>query len=163
MREAFAAFSKRSQRPPVSDIEDFQGAKVIQQMIKIKWWMQVIPCLFLVGCAQLVFFGAGTAAGIVGYKYYEGALTVIYQAPFMESWDATLKALNQMNLSGLTASHDATSGRITARQADNTPVSVSLKYRSAKETEVTIRVGHLGDRNRSMAIKEEIRRVLVKE
>jgi hypothetical protein len=114
------------------------------------------------GCAPLVFFGAGTAAGVAGYKYYEGALTVIYQAPFMETWDSSLQALNQMNLRVLKSPHDTTSGKITARQADGQPVTVSLKYKSAQETEVIIRVGHLGDKNRSMAIKEEIRKILAK-
>lgn len=132
-------------------------------MIKVKWCVQVISCFLLIGCAPLVFFGAGTAAGVAGYKYYEGALTVIYQAPFMQTWDASLQALNQMNLSVLNSPHDTTSGKITARQADDKPVTVSLKYKSAQETEVIIRVGHLGDKNRSMAIKEEIRKILAKE
>jgi hypothetical protein len=115
------------------------------------------------GCAPLVFFGAGTAAGVAGYRYYEGSLTVIYQAPFMETWDASVQALNQMNLSVQSSSHDITSGKITSRKADGKPVTLSLKYRSTQETEVIIRVGHLGDKTRSMAIKEEIRKILAKE
>ena len=54
--------------------------------------------LFLAGCSALVLFGAGTAAGIAGYKWYEGALTVIYEAPYIEAWEGTLKALEKMEL-----------------------------------------------------------------
>ncbi|MCG2779247.1 MAG: DUF3568 domain-containing protein [Desulfobacterales bacterium] len=81
----------------------------------------------------------------------------------METWDATLKALNQMNIKVESSSHDMTSGKIKAERADNQRVAVSLRYKSAKETEVVIGVGTLGDQNVSMAIKEEIRKVLVKE
>ena len=60
----------------------------------------VIPCAFVIlsGCAPLIFLGAGTAAGVAGYKYYDGALNVVYQASYMDTWDAALKALSRMNL-----------------------------------------------------------------
>jgi hypothetical protein len=111
----------------------------------------------------LIFFGAGAVAGIAGYQYHKGALTVIYQASFMETWDSSLKALDQMNIKVQNSAHDTTSGKITATQSDGKEVTVSLKYRTAQETEAVIRVGHLGDKDRSMTIKEEIRRILVKE
>ena len=133
-------------------------------MIKVKFFVQILLCFLLMGCAApIVFFGAGAAAGVVGYKYYEGALRVIFQSPFMETWDATLKALNQMNIKVENSSHDVASGKIKAKRGDNQRVTVSLKYKSAQETEVVIRVGTLGDKNASMAMKEEIRKVLVKE
>lgn len=133
-------------------------------MVKIKFFVQILLCFLLMGCAApVVFFGAGAAAGVVGYKYYEGALTVIFQSPFMETWDATLKALNQMNIKVESSSHDLTSGKIKAKRDDTERVTVSLSYKSAQETEVVIKVGTLGNQDASMAIKEEIRKVLVKE
>ena len=132
-------------------------------MNRIKCSILVISCFVVMGCAPLVFFGAGTAAGVVGYKFYQGSLTVIFQAPFMDTWDATLKAVEQMNMKVEHSFHDVSTGKITAKQADNKSVKISLKYKSAQETEVVIRVGHLGDRNRSIFIKEEIRKALVAE
>lgn len=133
-------------------------------MVKVKLFVQILFCFLLMGCAApVVFFGAGAAAGVVGYKYYEGALAVIFQSPFMETWDATLMALNKMNIKLESSSHDLTSGKIKAKRGDNERVTISLKYKSAQETEVVIKVGTLGDQNASMAIKEEIRKVLVKE
>jgi hypothetical protein len=111
----------------------------------------------------MALVGAGAAVGIVAYKYYGGQLTVIYEAPFMETWDATLTALKGMKHEILSADHDHTSGKIVAYGADERSVTISLAYISAEETEVVIRVGYLGDKQVSMSIKERIREVLFRE
>ena len=129
-------------------------------MRKRKLLAPVLLGLFLIGCAPLIFFGAGTAVGIVGSMYYRGALTVIYQAPYMETWDATLKAIDNMKFFMESKDHDSTKGKITARRPDDKPVTISLKYKTSQETEVMIRVGLLGDKGSSKVIKEEIRKVL---
>ena len=125
-----------------------------------KWIWSALFFLCLSSCAPLVFFGVGTAAGVAGYKYYEGALTVVYQAPYIETWDAALKALKGMNLVIESQNHDVTSGKIKAKRADDQDVLVSLKYKSSNETEADIRVGLFGDKEASLLIKEEIRKVL---
>lgn len=133
-------------------------------MNKIKYFIQIIACFVLVSCAPpLIFFGAGAAAGVAGYRFYEGALTVIFQAPFMDTWDATLKALDKMDIEVESSSHKITSGKIKAKRGDKEPVTISLKYNSAKETEVVIKVGYMGNQDISMTIKEEIRKILVNE
>jgi hypothetical protein len=129
-------------------------------MIKGRFFLPVFFCFFLASCAPLFFFGAGTVAGIVTYKYYKGTLTVIYQAPIMKTWDATLMVLEEMNLKIEEKDHDQTSGEIVAVRADGKPVIISLRYISSQETEVVIRVGFFGDKNISMIIKEEIRKEL---
>ena len=58
--------------------------------------------------------------------------------------------------------HDLTTGKIHATRADTKDVTISLKYRSARETEVVIRVGLFGDKDASGAIQEKIRSLLVK-
>jgi len=132
-------------------------------MIRWKSFLILLLCFPLTGCLAGAGFLAGAAAGVGGYKYYEGKLTVIYQAPFMETWDATLKAFDRMNLKVESSEHNLTSGKIKGKQADNTPVTVSLEYKSAQETEAGIRIGILGDKNASMAVKEEIRKQLFKK
>ena len=132
-------------------------------MIRCRYLLSVLLCLCLVSCAPILFFGAGTAMGIGGYKWYKGALTVVYQAPYMEAWDAALRAARTMNLEVTSQKHDLTAGKIEAKRADKKHVMISLKYVSAKETEVGIRVGMFGDRSASEAIKEEIRKELFKE
>ena len=116
--------------------------------------------LFLTGCGALVVFGAGTAAGVAGYKWYEGALTVIYEAPYIKAWDATLKALEKMESEIQSQKHDLTKGAIKAQLKDKKSVSISLSYKSAQQTEVVIRVGFFGDKDASDVIQEDIRKEL---
>jgi len=113
-------------------------------------------------CAPVIFFGAGTAAGVAGYKYYQGALMVIYQASFEETYEATQSALEKMDIKSEGRTKEPTSGKIKAQLSDGKAVTIGLKYRSAEETEVVIRVGLFGDENASMVIKEEIRKELFK-
>jgi preprotein translocase subunit SecF len=129
--------------------------------------MKMTRCLLMAlvfvmsaGCAGLVLFGAGAAAGLAGYKYHEGALSVTYEAPYMKTWDATLAALKDMKLVIKTSKHDLTQGKIEAKRADGSQVNVDLEYKSAKQTQVTIRVGN---KDASEAIEKKITEVLFKD
>ena len=129
-------------------------------MRKTTFLLPVIFFLFLAGCSALVLVGAGTAAGIAGYKWYEGALTVIYEAPYIKAWEATLKALQKMELEIKSQKHDLTKGDIKAEMKDKKSVKISLAYKSAQQTEVEIRVGFFGDKGASDVIQEGIRKEL---
>ena len=124
-------------------------------MIKEKYLLSALLWLSLAGCAPVVFL-AGGVAGVGAYKYYQGALLVTYEAPYIETWDATLRALEKMKVKIKSQKHDLTSGRIEAELADENIVTVSLEYKTAKETDVKIRVGVFGDKQASMAIKDRI-------
>lgn len=118
-------------------------------------------CILLAGCAApLVFFGAGTAAGVAGYKYYDGVLNVTYKAPYIDTWHAAERAAKDLEFTVTSAKHDLTEGKIVARRADGDRVTISLKYKSADVTAVGIRVGTLGDKNASGTIAEQIRKQL---
>jgi hypothetical protein len=131
-------------------------------MMRVKWMVPIVLCLLLTGCAAGAFFGAGAAAGVASIKWYQGGLTVVFEAPFMETWDASVKALKDMKLKIERSDHDLTSGKIHATRADEKDVTISLKYRSARETEAVIRVGLFGDKDASGAIQEQIRTLLIK-
>ena len=128
-------------------------------MIRMKLMVCVLICLMSASCAAVVFLG-GAAAGVAGYKYYEGALEVVYESPFMETWDATLRALDRMDIEVTSKKHDLTAGKINAMGSDLKEITLSFKYISTEETEVSIRVGIFGDERASDAIKEEIRKEL---
>jgi hypothetical protein len=130
--------------------------------------MKKIICLFPL-LLSLIFSGcvpvamvAGAAAGIGGYKYFEGAMTIAYNAPFKSTWEASLAALDSMNIKIEDKDHGLTSGKIKARLADNTIVSLSMKYTSADQTEMTIKVGLFGDEKESATIRDKIRGILFK-
>ena len=130
-------------------------------MRQVRRLFSIALCFFLTGCAPVAFL-AGAAAGISGYKYYNGTLTVKYQATYKDTWDASLKAMEEMGFSIKNRKRELTSGTIEAKLADNKPVTVSVKYLSSQETEVTIRVGLFGDKNASNVIKDKIGDVLFK-
>ena len=129
-------------------------------MSRAKCLILAVLCLYLAGCGALAVFGVGAAAGIGGYKYYEGALTVVFLSPFDDTWKASLSALDQLDIKVERSEHGLSSGKITAKTSDKKPVSLSMKANSDKETECVIRVGYFGDKNASDAIKEKIRKVL---
>jgi len=118
--------------------------------------------LLLSGCQPLILFSAGGAAGIMGYKYYEGGLIIVYQAPYTKVWDATLMALKEMKFEVESSKDNLTSGKITAKRADNTPVVITLEFESPETTKTIIRVG-LGDKDGSIVIKEKIRKILTQK
>ena len=117
-------------------------------MIKAKHVISLIFCFSLAGCAPAIFLG-GAAAGVAGYKFYEGSLEVIYQAPYMDTWDAALRVLERTNIEVTDKKHDYTSGKIEAMGVDEKEIRISVKYKSAEETEVKIRVGVFGDESAS--------------
>ena len=128
-------------------------------MIRMKQMICMLFCLMSASCAAVVFLG-GAAAGVAGYKYYEGALEVIYESPFMETWDAALRVLDRMDIEVKDKKHDLTTGKISAMRADDKEINLSFEYKSKEETVVTIRVGILGDEGSSNTIKEELRKEL---
>ena len=123
--------------------------------------MLLACCILIAGCAApLIFFGAGTAAGVAGYKYYEGVLHVTYKAAYIDTWDAANRAVRDLELVVKSAKHDLTEGKIVARRANGDRVVISLEYKSADKTDVGIRVGTLGDKEASSTIAEQIRKQL---
>lgn len=107
------------------------------------------------GCTPMIFLG-GAAAGVAGYKYYEGALTVIYNAPFEETFEASVKAIEALEYSIYERHQKIGSGSIETTGTSSERVKLSFKYVSPEETEVKIRVGLLGDEATSKVVKDKI-------
>jgi hypothetical protein len=130
-------------------------------MKKIIYMIPLLLSLLVAGCVPVALV-AGAAAGIAGYKYFEGSLTVVYNAPFKNTWKASLEAIEDMELKIEDKNHKLSSGKIKARRTDDTVVAVSMKYLSSDQTEVTIKVGLFGDEAESNNIKDKIADVLFK-
>lgn len=144
----------------ITGIEHHEGEI---RMLRGKNFLPILLGLSLVSCGPAIFFGAGAAAGIGAFKWYQGELAVLYKAPFIETWDGTLKALEGMQLKITKKTHDLTAGRIEAQRADKKDIIINLKYKSADETEVDIQVGLFGDQEASIAIKDAIRKEVFKK
>lgn len=111
------------------------------------------------GCAPAAFIG-GAAIGVGGYKFYNGALVVIYKAPHDKTWDASIKALEELEYQIYKKNWKMTSGKIKTVGSLNERIKISVKYVSLDETEVKIRVGVLGEEAISNEIKDKITEIL---
>jgi uncharacterized lipoprotein len=132
-------------------------------MLKLRYIFLPFLCLCITGCAPVIFLG-GAAAGIGGYKYYKEVLTVVYEAPFDNTWDASIKALEDMEFSIESQTKELGSGKISTNEDEkHKKVTLTLQYKSVQETEVTIRVGLLGDETASNVIKDKIASLLFKK
>jgi len=114
-----------------------------------------VSLFFLYGC-ELALLGIGAGGGIAGYKYYEGQTSTELPLKYSSAWNATNKALENLNISISTSDNRDTQGTITGLQKDGKSVSIKLKERSQWVTAITVRVGKLGDNDAAERILNEI-------
>ena len=111
------------------------------------------------GCvATTVGGGPGVMAGT--YSYIMRELEVIYGVPLADIWPMALAAVESLQLHIDRQQVDGLGGDIEARRADSTIVRVWLKPQGDQSTSVSVRVGSLGDQERSERIHRTIRKQL---
>ena len=122
----------------------------------------LVSVVTLSRCHPLALVAVGGAAGVGGYQYYQdkGVLETRIYHPYPAAWDATLRALEDLGYAIESAQKEPSIGKVMAKGKDNTPAVVTLEYESDSVTKAVIRVGHLGDKDASLAIKEEIQKAL---
>jgi len=122
----------------------------------------LVSVLTLSSCHPLALVAFGGAAGVGGYHYYQdkGVLEALIYHPYSAVWDATLRALEDLEYAIESAQKEPTTGKVMAKGEDDTPVVVTLEYESENTTKAVIRVGHMGDKDASLAIKEQIQKAL---
>ncbi len=109
------------------------------------------------GCAALLL-GGGAGAGTVAYL--KGELKSMIESPLEETWQATQKALEDLEFPVTSKQKDAFSAELTARDASDKKIEVKFERISSKMTEVRIRVGIFGDESLSQLILERIQKHL---
>jgi hypothetical protein len=124
-----------------------------------------------VGCAVLALTGAGGCttvySGTAGvsspgeYNLVTGNYTQEFSASLDQTWDATLEAVQALELNIVGRAKDQIGGRILARRAEGTEVEITLKPRGLALTVVQVEVGW-GDRDASIRIGQEVERRLKK-
>ena len=87
-------------------------------------------------------------------------MVAIYQASFIDTWDAVERAFSTIPTQSLNKKHDETAGKFEGTLADARSVVVTLFYKNSQETEVRIRVTAFGDEKASLEIHEKIRKEL---
>ncbi len=120
----------------------------------------VVVCVgLLVGCKSSVVTPDGTE---VSYRKGEGVLRAVLGGSMPEVVNATIATLEDLELVGIDRTVDKLKGKITARMAVGTKVTINLKSMDSDSTSVKIKVGKLGDRSISMQIFRNIEKRLKK-
>jgi hypothetical protein len=125
-------------------------------MRNIQYIFQILVLVFFAGCVNSALSGHGISTSGTGYNSNKDSAKIIYKAPFMETWDTTLKVLEDMNLIIQTKTHDSTTGKIAAVLENNNTLTIFFQYRVSNETEVNIWTGSASDRDIIEALKERI-------
>jgi hypothetical protein len=120
----------------------------------------VLLCCLLIGlnaCSRYVIAGAAAAGAAAGtYFFVKGNLKRSYEAPVENVWEATLQAVEELELATESKNHDAFGGEIKGKMADGESFKIELKRLGENSAEVGVRIGVFGDRTKSEAIHDKI-------
>lgn len=130
-------------------------------MVKRRLQLVALLCCFLIGlsgCSRkwAVIGAAAAAVGTSVYFYIKGDLKRNYEAPMDKTWQAAVKSVEDLGLSTESKQNDAFNGVIKGKMADGKSFTVNVKRLGENLTEVGVRVGTFGDRERSEAIHNKI-------
>ena len=114
-------------------------------------------CLVLQSGCALFLVGAGAAAGVGTYKWYNGELSSVESAPMDKAWAASQAAMKDLEFAITEQGKDSLSAHLTARTAQDKKVTVTLKKQTEKLTEIKIRVGTFGDEAMSNQVLVKIK------
>ena len=112
--------------------------------------------LILTGCLAAAAVGGAAVAGAGTVAYIKGELKATEEATMEQAWKATEGAVEELQFFVINKIHDAVSGELEAKTADNKTIKITLKRIGNNLTEITIRVGTFGDETLSRYILSKI-------
>ena len=118
--------------------------------------MMVASPILNTSCVAVAAVGAGAGA----YAYLRGSLDSHLSADFDQCLAAVRKEVPRMGYVKVRELSDQSSAKFIFRDTFDTKISIHLSQRSGGMTEITIRVGQLGDEDRSIQILNQINREL---
>lgn len=113
--------------------------------------------LFNSGCPAFLI-AAGGAGGIGTYAYIVGELKSSEEVSLNTAWNATQKAMKDLEFTITSKEKDAFDGQLIAKGAANKTIKIKLNRQSNMLTEIRIRVGTFGDTSLSLQILESIKK-----
>jgi hypothetical protein len=117
-------------------------------------WMQIV--LVLLGSMVLLMGGCTNAGEGSSFNYASGNLSATLGADLQKSYDASLKALDQLQLVATEKSKDALGAKIISKTAADKKITISLTRVTDATTSLVIGVGMTGDKTTSSAIYSKI-------
>jgi hypothetical protein len=107
------------------------------------------------GCALFVV-GTVAAVGAGTYAYVKGESKTTVGASLDQTWAATLAVLKDRKYPIIKQGKDNIAGELTASNTTETQVYIYMKRLSDTATEISIRVGKIGDEAASKPLLEDI-------
>jgi hypothetical protein len=122
-----------------------------QQLILVS--MLIGTAVMVQGCI-IAAVGAGAAGTIA---YVKGDLESVQSYNIDTVYQATLDAMNDLDLPVLSKTKDALTAEVVARDAQDKKVTIKLKAATEETTKLSIRIGTFGDKTKSQLIYDKIR------
>lgn len=111
------------------------------------------------GCTPALV-GLGAGGGFGTYSYIKGELKALYPYPYDRTWNASLTAMERLEINVIRQERDALNGRIKGKRGDGKTVVIKVENKGLEVTEVGVRVGSFGDQEASRKIQQTILNVL---
>ena len=116
-----------------------------QKVWRSKLGLLLAALLLTAGCVETMLLGLGASAAIGSYKWLEGTMEKDYPRPMQETWNATLKACNDLQLKISTQEYNPMESKIDAVAPPDTNVKIQLVARPNQITTVKVRFGMMGN------------------
>jgi len=136
------------------------GEEIVMDAGKYRVMLWLLPVLLLAGCTTAAMIGVGAGAGVGTYSYTRGELALDYPHPFDRTWEASLAAVERLDIQLIQEGRDSLGGKITGKRTDGKVVVIKVKDKGLGVTRVAVRVGTFGNREVSRKIQETILAIL---
>ena len=120
-------------------------------------WILLAAALVSTQGCTVAAVGAA-AAGTVAYV--RGDLQAAENAPIDKVYDASLAAMEELEIPVISKAKDALSARITGRDAADKKIAIRLKATAEDTTRLSIRIGLFGSETKSRLIHQKIKEYL---
>jgi len=116
-------------------------------------WLSLI-CFSVSGCAAVIIGGGVAGAG--AFAYAKSDREVILDSSIEVVYDTAGQTLEALEINVVDSEKDALTAKLTGRGAENKKITIKLKRLEENLTEMSVRVGLLGNKNMSRVICDEI-------
>lgn len=137
---------------------------ILMKKIYSRWFCVALVAMLAIqlcaceGAVIMGVVGAGAGAGTVAYV--KGELKTKLNHSTNQTYQATLKALNELNLPIFDRQVDAIAATVISQFADEKNITIKIKAVTDTTCEIGIRVGDFGDQTRSQKILDTIKKHL---
>lgn len=127
-----------------------------KQAMAVRAVLAGVLLLTTAGCAAALI-GGGVALGAGAVAYVKGDLNTVEEVGMDQLWLACQSAVAEMGYSIVSRKKSGLRASLRAKASDDKDITIKLKERTPNVTEMSIRVGILGDEAQSRLILKRIR------